>query len=143
MLLGDAGARLVVPFFRAALARALAACGRVRDAWLVIDQAIAEIGPLRWCEAELWRVRGDLYLAEPNHAPQAEECFERALAMARSQRARAFELRAALSLARLWSAQGEHAAAGSVLRPAMESLGVRFDTADLRDAKALLGIQLE
>ncbi len=143
-LLGDAGARLVLPFFRAALARALAAGGRVRDAWFVIDQAIAEIGPLLWCEAELWRVRGELYLAEPTRAAlQAEECFERALATARSQSARAFELRAALSLAKLWSAQGEYAAAGAVLRPVVESLGGRFDTADLRDAKALLGIQLE
>jgi predicted ATPase len=137
-LLGDAGARLVMPFFRAGMARALAACGRVGDALQVIDQAIGDLGSLRWCEAELWRVRGELCLAEPNQASHAEAWFERALVAARTQHSVAWELRAALSLVRLRVALGRDDDGRSVLGSLVNALEGRFDTADLRDAKRLL-----
>lgn len=139
-LLEHAGARLVAPLFNAGLARALAACGRVRDASSVMDKAVAGIGTVRWCEAELWRVRGELCLVEQDKAPEAAEWFARALAAARSQGAKAWELRAALSLARLLSTQGRSLEARAVLLPLVQALGDRFDTADLREATALLSV---
>ena len=134
-----AGAHLVVPLFGAGLARALAGCGRVHEALRVVDRSITGIGTLRWCEPELWRVRGELCLAEPSLARRAAKCFDRALATARSQGGRAWELRAALSLARLWSTQGRAEDAASLLGPLVAMLDGRFDTTDLHEAKILLG----
>ena len=68
----------------------------------------------------------------------AEELFERALEIARSQEARSYELRAATRLARLWRDQGKPAEARVLLQPVYESFIEGFDTADLKDAKAVL-----
>ena len=89
--------------------------------------------------AELYRLQGELLLrqAVPD-ARQAEACFQQALAVARRQQAKSWELRAAMSLTRLWQRQGKRAEARELLRPIYGWFTEGFDTADLQDAKALL-----
>ncbi len=73
-------------------------------------------------------------------AAQAEACFQQALAIARSQRAKSWELRTAMSLSRLWQPQGKRAAARDLLEPIYGWFTEGFDTADLQEAKALLEV---
>jgi predicted ATPase len=89
--------------------------------------------------AEVYRLQGTLQLrqAAPQVA-QADACFRQALAVARQQEAKALELRAATSLARLWQQQGKRAEAYELLAPLYGWFSEGFDTADLQDAKALL-----
>jgi predicted ATPase len=89
--------------------------------------------------AEAYRLQGELLLhqATPD-AAQAEACFQQALAIARSQRAKSWELRTAMSLSRLWQPQGKRAAARDLLEPIYGWFTEGFDTADLQEAKALL-----
>jgi predicted ATPase len=93
----------------------------------------------RFSAAELSRLQGALLLqqAVPD-AAQAEACFQQALAIARQQQAKSWELRAATSLARLWQSQGKRAEAHALLAPIYGWFTEGFDTADLQDAKALL-----
>jgi predicted ATPase len=93
----------------------------------------------RYYEAEVYRLKGELLLrlAAPD-APQAEACFQQALAVARRQQAKSWELRAAMSLARLWQHQGKGAEARELLTPIYGWFTEGFDTADLQEAKALL-----
>jgi predicted ATPase len=108
-------------------------------------QALAEAHTLveqheeRWWEAEVHRLRGVLLLRQPG-TPQAEAeaCFQRALDVARRQEAKSLELRAAMSLARLWQQQGRRADARDLLAPIYGWFTEGFDTADLQEAKALL-----
>jgi predicted ATPase len=96
---------------------------------------------LRYWRAELLRVRGDLlaHLSPGGSGPQtAETCYREAMAVARRQKGRSLELRAATSLARLWRNQGRHAEAHDLLAPVYGWFTEGFDTADLKDAKALL-----
>ena len=94
---------------------------------------------VRWIEAELHRLRGELQLALPKpDQSDAEACFGRALAVAREQQAKFWELRAATSLARLWRDQGKRAEARDLLAPVYGWFTEGFDTPDLKDAKALL-----
>ncbi len=72
------------------------------------------------------------------HAAEAEECFQQAIQIARRQSAKSLELRAATSLARLWQQQGKKAEARELLAPVYNWFTEGFDTADLKDAKALL-----
>ena len=82
---------------------------------------------------------GELLLRQTvPHAPQAEACFQQALAVARRQQAKSWELRAAMSLARLWQEQGKRAAAHELLAPIYGWFTEGFDTADLQEARALL-----
>jgi predicted ATPase len=92
----------------------------------------------RWYEAELYRLKGELLLQHTgSDASQAESCFQHALAMARRQQAKSLELRAAMSLARLWQ-QGQRSEAHKLLAPIYGWFTEGFDTADLQEAKALL-----
>jgi predicted ATPase len=93
----------------------------------------------RWYEAELYRLRGELLLQQntDNHL-EAETCFHHALDIARNQRAKSFELRAATSLAKLWQHQGKRKEAYDLLAPVYGWFTEGFDTTDLKDAKALL-----
>jgi predicted ATPase len=93
----------------------------------------------RWWEAELHRLRGEL-LVQPVAAPpeEAEACFQQALDIARRQQAKSLELRAAMSLCRLWQQQGKRTEAYELLAPIYDWFTEGFDTADLQDAKALL-----
>jgi len=92
-----------------------------------------------WWEAEIYRLRGVLLLlraATPQ--AEAETCFQRALDVARRQEAKSLELRAAMSLARLWQQQGKRAEAYDLLAPIYGWFIEGFDTADLQEARALL-----
>jgi predicted ATPase len=101
--------------------------------------ALAEdTGEHNW-DAETWRVRGELLLI--GSAPdgrEAESCFRRGLEVARRQEAKSFELRAATSLSRLWQRQGKPADARQLLGEIYGWFTEGFDTADLKEAKALL-----
>jgi predicted ATPase len=102
-------------------------------------QSIVEQHAVRWVEAEIHRLKGELLLkhAIPD-THQAETCFQQALAVARSQHARSWELRAATSLARLWQSQDKHQDAYALLAPVYGWFTEGFDTADLKDVKGLL-----
>jgi predicted ATPase len=89
-------------------------------------------------DADLHRLDGDLLLATGGTADEAAARYHRALAIAREQGARSFELRAATSLARLSRDQGKRAEAGALLAPVYDWFTEGFDTRDLQDAKALL-----
>jgi predicted ATPase len=90
-------------------------------------------------EAEVCRLRGVLLLRQPGTSlEEAEAWLQRALDVARRQEAKSLELRAAMSLARLWQQQGKRAAARDLLRPIYGWFTEGFDTADLQEAKALL-----
>ena len=92
----------------------------------------------RW-EAELYRLKGELLLTRSSeHQAEAETCFQQALDVARRQQAKSLELRAAMSLARLWQQQGKRAEAHELLAPIYGWFTEGFDTADLQEAKALL-----
>jgi predicted ATPase len=93
----------------------------------------------RWWEAEIYRLRGVLLLRQTG-TPQAEAeaCFQQALDIARRQQAKSLELRAAMSLSRLWQQQGKRAEARELLAPVYGWFTEGFDTADLQEAKALL-----
>jgi predicted ATPase len=93
----------------------------------------------RWWAAEVSRLQGELLLRLPRpDIPQATACFHQALDVARRQQARALELRAAMSLARLWQQQGKRAEASSLLAPIYGWFTEGFDTADLQETRALL-----
>ncbi len=93
----------------------------------------------RWWEAEIQRLRGEILLSQSGgNAGDAEACFERALQISRSQEAKSLELRAAMSLARLWRRQGKGDEARRLLGECYAWFTEGFDTADLTEAKALL-----
>jgi predicted ATPase len=124
------------------LADAYGKVGQPEQGLRVVAEALAEVHKgLRYYEAELYRLRGELLLgvSADNH-PQAERSFQQALDIARRQQAKAFELRAAMSLSRLWQRQGKRAAAHQLLAPIYGWFTEGFETADLREAKALLEV---
>jgi len=93
----------------------------------------------RYYEAELYRLKGALLLAEPAaDEREAEACFQNALKVARGQSAKSLELRAAMSLSRLWQSQGKKAQAQQLLVEIYGWFTEGFDTADLKAAKVLL-----
>jgi predicted ATPase len=93
----------------------------------------------RWHDAELYRTDGEIALLLPlPDAAKAEASFERALAVARQQQAKSWELRAAMSMARLWRDQGKRDEARELLAPVYGWFTEGFDTRDLKEAKALL-----
>ena len=98
---------------------------------------VNETGERYW-EADLYRVKGELLLLPGGSEGEAEECFNQALEVARSQSARSLELRAAVSLARLWQNQGKVREARALLSGIYGWFTEGFDTPDLIDAKALL-----
>jgi predicted ATPase len=94
----------------------------------------------RWCEAEAHRVAGEIALKSPRRdVAKAHAHFERSLTVARAQQARSWELRAAMSMARLLSDEGKRQTAYDLLAPVHDWFTEGFDTNDLRRAKALLG----
>jgi class 3 adenylate cyclase/tetratricopeptide (TPR) repeat protein len=93
----------------------------------------------RWWKAELYRLRGELLLQQTALPPaEVEACFRQALDVARRQQAKSLELRAAMSLSRLWQRQGKRDEAHALLAPLYGWLTEGFDTAELREARALL-----
>jgi predicted ATPase len=135
------GANFLAPTYLAALAKAYAELGRFNDSWRCIDEmmSIIEITKERISEAEANRVAGEIALKSPQpSATKAETFFERALAVARHQQAKSWELRASMSLARLWRDQGKVSEARELLAPVYGWFTEGFDTRDLKEAKALL-----
>jgi predicted ATPase len=135
------GTALWEPYFLALLAEAYGQEGQVEAGLAALAEALAAVQATgeRWGEAELHRLRGELLLKPPCHdAHQAETCFQQALVMARHQQAKSWELRAAVSLARLWHQQGKPAEARALLMPVYGWFTEGLDTADLREARALL-----
>ena len=127
--------------FLSHLALAYAELGQFDDAGRYIDDAISTIETTkeRWFEAETNRIAGEIALKSPEpDAAKAQEYFERALAVARQQKAKSWELRAAMSMARLWRAQGKAQQARELLAPVYGWFTEGFDTLDLKEAKALL-----
>jgi predicted ATPase len=134
-------ATLYEPYNLSYLAMAYAELGQLDDARRCIDDAIdkVEISKEKWCEAEVHRIAGEVELKSPEpDAAKAQAYFERALAVARAQQAKSWELRAAMSMARLWRDQGKRDEARDFLAPVYGWFTEGFDTVDLKEATALL-----
>jgi class 3 adenylate cyclase/predicted ATPase len=134
------GAGVRVPYYLGMLGEAYAQAGRFEDALQAFNEAlaIAERNDDRFQEAELHRLKGELHLAESNDQATAERCFHTAIETARRQQGRAWELRATMSLARLWQRQGRHGDARAALAAVYRTYTEGFTTPDLVDAAALL-----
>ena len=135
------GATYWMPSWLSYLAGAHAELVQLDDAWRRIGEAMTAIETTgeRWFEAEVNRIAGDI--AQRSPAPdiaKAEAYFERALAVARAQQAKSWELRAAMSMARLWRDQGKRDEVRDLLAPVYGWFTEGFDTLDLKEAKSLL-----
>jgi predicted ATPase len=134
-------ATLMMPWFLALLAKAHVDLCQLEDAWRNVAEAFStiETSKDRWFEAEVNRVTGEIALKSlQRDTPKAEAYFERALTVARAQQAKSWELRAAMSMARLWRDQGKPQQARELLAPVYGWFTEGFDTRDLKEAKALL-----
>ena len=134
------GAELRIPFYLSMVGDAYMQIGRLDDAHRVFDEALAtgEKNDDRFQEAELHRLQGALHLTETNDEAAAEACFHTAIATARRQQSKAWELRATTSLARLWQRQGRREEARGALGEVYGRYTEGFETPDLVDARALL-----
>jgi predicted ATPase len=138
------GTSLVRPSNLARLAEAYLRVNRLNDGLQTVSEALREVQKSgeQYYEAELYRLQGELLLqaagGRQTAALQAEACFQQALAIARRQQARAWELRAAMSLSRLWQQQGKRQAAREVLAAVYGWFTEGFDTSDLQEAQAQL-----
>ena len=134
-------ATIYTPFVSLHLARACAELGQFRDAWHHVDEAMTTATKTKekWVEAEIHRAAGEIALTLPEpDATKAGAYFERALVVAREQKAKSWELRIAMSLARLWRDRGKQQAAHDLLASVYGWFTEGFDTLDLKEAKALL-----
>jgi predicted ATPase len=134
------GTRITLAEYSARLGEAYGRIGQAEAGLRLLDEALAVVDKGdRWYEAELHRIKGELLLrqAVPD-APQVETCFQQALAVARRQQAKSWELRSATSLSRLWEQQGKRVEAYELLAEVYGWFTEGFDTPDLQEAKALL-----
>jgi predicted ATPase len=140
--LRKAGIFFLLPMVMGQVAEVLAAGGQADKALDLLGTALDTVGRSeeRFFEAELYRLKGEqLILANrPGAAEEAEKLFVQSLDVARNQQARSWELRTATSLARMWGQQGKADDACDLLQPIYNWFTEGFDTADLKDAKALL-----
>ena len=123
------------------LAQAYAELGQFDEAFRCVGEATTALqtNNEKWYEPEVHRVAGQVTLMAPEpETAKAEAYFERALSVARQQQAKSWELRAAMSLARLWGDQGKVQQARELLAPAYGWFTAGFDTRDLKDAEVLL-----
>jgi predicted ATPase len=137
----ETGAAMTLPYYLSLLARALAKGGHGSAALEALDKALrlAKRTGERWFDAELHRLKGEALLhGDTSNGAEAEACFHRALAVARKQGAKLWELRATRSLARLWAEQGQCRKAHNLLAPVYGWFTEGFETQDLKDAKGLL-----
>jgi predicted ATPase len=135
------GTTLLDPTWLSSLASAYANTGQFVDAWRCIGEAMTAIKTTgeRWFEAEVNRFAGEIALKSVDtRSTKAQAHFESALAVARHQQAKSWELRAAMSMARLWRDQGKRDEARELLAPVYGWFTEGFDTLDLKEAKALL-----
>jgi predicted ATPase len=126
-------------YYLVLMADALCKAGRAEEALQALDQAAAAVkrSEEHLCEAELYRIKGEA-LAARGRWNDAEKCFRHAIEIARAQCAKAFELRAAMSLARSSTTSGQREAANELLRSVHDWFTEGFETPDLQAAKALL-----
>ena len=135
------GATLGLSWRSPHLSAAYAELGQFDDAWRCVNEAITAVEATKetWCEAESHRVAGEIALKSPEaNVPNAQAHFERALAVARAQQAKSWELRAAMSMARLLRDQGKRDEARDQLAPVYGWFTEGFDTLDLKEAKAVM-----
>jgi predicted ATPase/type II secretory pathway predicted ATPase ExeA len=160
--LNATGAKLSQPYHLALLAQAYGKDGQPHEGLTLLDQALAAVDKTgeRYYEAESYRLKGELQLQQwsatsgqlpvtnsptphlqpltPNPQFEAEQCFQKALATARQQQAKSLELRAAVSLAKLWRQQNKGDEARELLEEIYRWFTEGFDTKDLQDAATLL-----
>jgi len=144
------GTKSLWPCHLALTAEAYGMVGRADEGLMMVGEALAVVHATgaRYYEAELYRLKGELLLAQEGKKPtaqgtglqleDAEACFQQALAVARRQQAKSLELRTAMSLCRLWQRQGKQEQARQLLVSIYYWFSEGFDTADLQEAKALL-----
>jgi predicted ATPase/class 3 adenylate cyclase len=139
------GAELARPYWLCLITEACFKSGAALEGLVLLDEAEAAVQHTneRYWEAEIYRLRGQLLLAASDPAApavvrSAEECYRRALEVARRQGARSLELRAAVSLSRLWQAADRHDEARELLAPIYEWFTEGLDHPELREAAALL-----
>jgi class 3 adenylate cyclase/predicted ATPase len=135
------GARLFVPYFQALVVEACGSVGQAAVGLTVLVEALAAVANIGgyFYEAELHRLKGEFLLFRSAANPiEAEACFQQSLDVAHRQQAKSLELRAAMSLSRLWQRQGKRGEAQQLLAPIYGWFTEGFDTADLQEAKALL-----
>ena len=134
------GAEVERRWFLAQLAERMGRAGRPEEGLALLAEALASVPTTgeHLLEAELYRLQGELLLgSRPGVHTEAAACFQQALNVARQQQAKSLELRAAMSLSRLWQQQGKQAAR-ELLAPIYGWFTEGFDTADLLDAQTLL-----
>jgi predicted ATPase len=137
----DVGPEALRSYWLATLAEVYSRVGEPQAGLQVLDEAVTLMATteMRWWEAEVSRLQGALLLHLPSpEVSQAEAAFRRALDVARRQQEKALELRAALSLSRLWQEQGKRTEARELLAPIYAWFTEGFDTADLQEAQRLL-----
>ncbi len=135
------GAAMQRPHFLGLLSEGYRASGKLDKALPILEEALTLVEKTseRYYEAELYRLKGELLRLSPSDCDiDAESCFQQAIQIAQSQAAKSWELRAAMSLARLWRSQDKRREAYELLAPVYEWFTEGFDTADLKDAKTLL-----
>ena len=139
--LRELGKRFHLPYLRGLLAKAQADEGKLNIALAELDHVLSETSTTeqRWSDAELHRTRGEiLRKCDPTNTAPAEEAFLTAIAIAQQQKARSFQLRAALSLAKLYQSSGRPSDAHAVLAPALEGFSPTPELPEVEEAQALL-----
>lgn len=134
------GAEVGVPYYLALLAEAYGQAGQAEEGLSALAEALASVDNTKqhcW-EAELYRLKGELLLMQDEAEADAEACFRQAIQVARRQEAKSWELRATVSLCRLWQQQGKREEARQLLAEVYGWFTEGFDTPDLKEAKALL-----
>ncbi|MBI4641141.1 MAG: hypothetical protein HY731_10630, partial [Candidatus Tectomicrobia bacterium] len=137
--------RRVRAFYLAELGEVYGKGGQIEQGLAVINEALAMISN-RDYEAEMHRIKGDLLRRQKAKGKrqkakieaEVEACFHQAIEIARRQQAKSLELRAAMSMSRLWQRQGKKAEARKMLAEVYGWFTEGFDTADLKEAKELL-----
>ena len=140
--LATMGAGVMRPYSLALLAGAYGKVGKADEGLFLVTEAltVSEKTGERWCDAELYRIKGELLLQKrESEASKAEGCYLQAIHTAQQQGAKSLELRASTGLARLWQRQGKNAKAHQILADVYGWFSEGFDTPDLQEAKALLG----
>jgi predicted ATPase len=135
------GAEINQSYYRALLAEAYGVMGQPEAGLTALAEALTLVDTTgeRWYKPEIYRLKGELLLQQNSaNQAEAETCFHKALDIARTQQAKSLELRVATSLARLWQQQGKRQEAHDLLAPVYQWFTEGFDTAALKDAKALI-----
>jgi predicted ATPase len=139
--LRSTGQTIFIPMYLSSLARTYAEVGKFEDAWRCMSEALTAIETRkeRWCEADVNRIAGEIALRPlAGDLKKAQAYFERALAVARQQQAKSWELRASVSMARLWRDQGKRQQGRELLAAVYGWFSEGLETRDLKEAKALL-----